>query len=233
MTWKRLWLISAVMTILLGAFHSAGTEMLKKTAGKAEEETFQEGQEENRPLAALTFDDGPSAEYTPRLLDGLKERNIKASFFLLGRNIPGNEEIVERMQEEGHLIGNHTYNHVQLSAISEAEAREEILKTNNIIYEITGNYPQYMRPPFGSWKKNLELCVEMIPVFWNIDTMDWKSQDVSSILNIVFAEAEDGGSSYERGIRICHSRSADRSVMADTAMVRLAFFCIFRYTVLY
>lgn len=96
------------------------------------------------------------------------------------------------MQEEGHLIGNHTYNHVQLSAISEAEAREEILKTNNIIYEITGNYPQYMRPPFGSWKKNLELCVEMIPVFWNIDTMDWKSQDVSSILNIVFAEAEDG-----------------------------------------
>ena len=192
MTWKRLWLISAVMTILLGAFHSAGTEMLKKTAGKAEEETFQEGQEENRPLAALTFDDGPSAEYTPRLLDGLKERNIKASFFLLGRNIPGNEEIVERMQEEGHLIGNHTYNHVQLSAISEAEAREEILKTDNIIYEITGNYPQYMRPPFGSWKKNLELCVEMIPVFWNIDTMDWKSQDVSSILNIVFAEAEDG-----------------------------------------
>ena len=192
MTWKRLWLISAVMTILLGAFHSAGTEMLKTTAGKAEEETFQEGQEENRPLAALTFDDGPSAEYTPRLLDGLKERNIKASFFLLGRNIPGNEEIVERMQEEGHLIGNHTYNHVQLSAISEAEAREEILKTNNIIYEITGNYPQYMRPPFGSWKKNLELCVEMIPVFWNIDTMDWKSQDVSSILNIVFAEAEDG-----------------------------------------
>ena len=192
MTWKRLWLISAVMTILLGAFHSAGTEMLKKTAGKAEEETFQEGQEENRPLAALTFDDGPSAEYTPRLLDGLKERNIKASFFLLGRNIPGNEEIVERMQEEGHLIGNHTYNHVQLSAISEAEAREEILKTNNIIYEITGNYPQYMRPPFGSWKKNLELCVEMIPVFWNIDTIDWKSQDVSSILNIVFAEAEDG-----------------------------------------
>lgn len=192
MTWKRLWIISAVVTILLGAFHSAGTEMLKKTAGKAEEETHQEGQEENRPLAALTFDDGPSAEYTPRLLDGLKERNIKASFFLLGRNIPGNEEIVERMQEEGHLIGNHTYNHVQLSAISEAEAREEILKTNNIIYEITGNYPQYMRPPFGSWKKNLELCVEMIPVFWNIDTMDWKSQDVSSILNIVFAEAEDG-----------------------------------------
>ena len=192
MTWKRLWLISAVMTILLGAFHSAGTEMLKKTAGKAEEETFQEGQEENRPLAGVAVDDGPSAEYTPRLLDGLKERNIKASFFLLGRNIPGNEEIVERMQEEGHLIGNHTYNHVQLSAISEAEAREEILKTNNIIYEITGNYPQYMRPPFGSWKKNLELCVEMIPVFWNIDTMDWKSQDVSSILNIVFAEAEDG-----------------------------------------
>lgn len=68
MTWKRLWLISAVMTILLGAFHSAGTEMLKKTAGKAEEETFQEGQEENRPLAALTLTTAQARNIRPGFL---------------------------------------------------------------------------------------------------------------------------------------------------------------------
>ena len=96
------------------------------------------------------------------------------------------------MQKEGHLIGNHTYNHVQLNTLSETRAREEILKTNNAIYEAAGIYPQYMRPPYGAWKKNMELCVEMIPVFWNIDTMDWKTQDVSSVLEIVFTEIKDG-----------------------------------------
>ena len=80
------------------------------------------------------------------------------------------------MHREGHLIGNHTYNHVQLDKISETRAREEILKTNNRIYEITGEYPVYMRPPYGVWKKDTEFCVEMIPVFWTIDTLDWKTQ---------------------------------------------------------
>ena len=87
------------------------------------------------PRAALTFDDGPGGSYTSRLLDGLKERNVKASFFLLGEKIEQYPELVERMQKEGHLIGNHTYHHVQLDKIGEIKAREEILKTNNLIYE--------------------------------------------------------------------------------------------------
>lgn len=186
---KKLWL--ALTVIVLISAVSAGKEKWKQAVVRTEEK-MQTKAEDNPPLAALTFDDGPSAVYTPKLLDGLKERGIKASFFLLGRNIPGNEEIVKRMQKEGHLIGNHTYNHVQLNTLSETRAREEILKTNNAIYEAAGIYPQYMRPPFGAWKKNMELCVEMIPVFWNIDTMDWKTQDVSSVLEIVFTEIKDG-----------------------------------------
>ena len=106
-------------------------------------------EDQDRPQIALTFDDGPDEKYTEKLLDGLKERGIKASFFLLGKSIEGNEHIVKRMHREGHLIGNHTYNHVQLDKISETRAREEILKTNNRIYEITGEYPVYMRPPYG------------------------------------------------------------------------------------
>lgn len=144
------------------------------------------------PRIALTFDDGPSPKYTPLLLDGLKEREVHASFFLLGKNVKENQKLVQRMQEEGHLLGNHTYNHVQLDKISETTAKQEILKTNNEIYEVTGNYPEYMRPPYGAWKKNMELCVEMFPVFWDIDTLDWKSKNVGSILKAVGEEPEDG-----------------------------------------
>ena len=100
-----------------------------------------------RPRVALTFDDGPSPKYTPVLLDGLKERNVHATFFLLGKNIKKNQKLVQRMQREGHLLGNHTYNHVQLDKISETTAKQEILRTNNEIYETAGIYPEYMRPP--------------------------------------------------------------------------------------
>ena len=144
------------------------------------------------PKVALTFDDGPDARYTGALLDGLRARKIKASFFLLGEKIEQNPELVRRMQEEGHLIGNHTYHHVQLDKLSDVKAREEILKTNNLIYETTGSYPQYMRPPFGAWKKNLEFCVEMMPVFWTIDTLDWKVQNTEQIIKTVEEKVKDG-----------------------------------------
>ena len=144
------------------------------------------------PKAALTFDDGPDARYTGALLDGLRARNIKVSFFLLGEKVEQNPDLVRRMQEEGHLVGNHTYHHVQLDKLSDAKAREEILKTNNLIYETTGTYPQYMRPPFGAWKKNLELRVEMMPVFWTIDTLDWKVQNTEQIIKTVEEKVKDG-----------------------------------------
>ena len=145
-----------------------------------------------KPMVALTFDDGPSRKYTPELLDGLKEKGIHATFFLMGKNIEGNEELVKRIQEEGHLIGNHTYNHVQLNKISSALAKQEIEKTSNEIYKITGEYPTYLRPPFGAWRKDLEFSVTMFPVFWDVDTLDWESKNVTSVLHIVENNVEDG-----------------------------------------
>lgn len=146
----------------------------------------------DHPRAALTFDDGPNAKYTPMLLDGLRERGIHATFFLMGKNIEGKEEIVEQMYKDGHLIGNHTYDHVQLNKLPNDQACQQILKTNNEIYEITGEYPMYLRPPYGAWPKNLELCVTMLPVFWDVDTLDWKSKNVQSVENIVQREVKDG-----------------------------------------
>ena len=177
------------------AVQTIGNKAARLVAGEGmlrlmEQELMEQGQA--HPEVALTFDDGPSPKYTPLLLDGLKERNVRATFFLLGKNVKENQELVQRMQAEGHLLGNHTYNHVQLNKIPETTARQEILKTNNEIYEATGKYPEYMRPPYGAWKKNMELCVEMLPVFWDIDTLDWKSQNVDAILKAAGEEPEDG-----------------------------------------
>lgn len=197
--------IVVVLLLLMGTVWSAGKEpeAVQTIGNKAARLVAGEGmlrlmeqelmeQSQAHPEVALTFDDGPSPKYTPLLLDGLKERNVRATFFLLGQNVKENQELVQRMQAEGHLLGNHTYNHVQLNKIPETTVRQEILKTNNEIYEATGKYPEYMRPPYGAWKKNMELCVEMLPVFWDIDTLDWKSQNVDAILKAAGEEPEDG-----------------------------------------
>lgn len=138
-----------------------------------------------KPRIALTFDDGPHPVFTPRLLDGLKERGVHATFFLIGKNIVGNEEIVKRMKEEGHLIGNHTYNHVQLTKISADKACEEIINTNDLICEVTGSGTEFIRPPFGSWNDNLECGIELIPILWSVDPLDWKTESASAVVNRV------------------------------------------------
>ncbi len=143
-------------------------------------------------MVALTFDDGPHAKYTEKLLDGLKERGIKATFFLIGESIEGKEELVKRMSEEGHLIGNHTYYHTQLTKVSTEKACTEIWKTNTIIYEVTGKMPEYIRPPFGEWNEELACAVEMLPVLWDIDPLDWKYQNKDRIVKHVINNVKDG-----------------------------------------
>lgn len=163
------------------------------------------------PKIALTFDDGPSTAWTPALLDGLKERGVKATFFLIGENADKNPEIVKRMAEEGHLIGNHTYHHVELTKVSENEARLELADTSAAIVRITGKEPEYMRPPFGAWQRKLEQEIQMLPVLWTIDPLDWTTENQDEIVNKVVTEAEENDiillhdcykSSIEAGLRI-------------------------------
>lgn len=178
------------------------------------------------PQVALTFDDGPDPVWTPKLLDGLKERGVPATFFLIGRKIEGQEELVQRIHDEGHLIGNHTFNHVELSKLPDKDARMEIEKTSNVIYEVTGEYPQYVRPPFGEWNEKLELEVTMLPVLWNVDPLDWRRTDVEGIVRDVEKKAEDGSiilmhdcyeTSVEAALRIADdlTRQGYRFVTAD------------------
>ena len=163
------------------------------------------------PKIALTFDDGPSTAWTPALLDGLKERGVKATFFLIGENADKNPEIVKRMAEEGHLIGNHTYHHVELTKVPENEARLELADTSAVIVRITGKEPEYMRPPFGAWQRKLEQEIQMLPVLWTIDPLDWTTENQDEIVNKVVTEAGENDiillhdcykSSIEAGLRI-------------------------------
>lgn len=134
---------------------------------------------------ALTFDDGPHPVYTPLLLDGLKERNVPATFFVTGENVTLYPELISRMSKEGHLIGNHTYYHTQLTARNGEAFLEEIEMTNEAIRKVTGEDTEYIRPPYGSWNKKYEERMNMIPVLWDIDPLDWCSSDTACIVKRV------------------------------------------------
>lgn len=150
-----------------------------------------EEEDVDTPKIAITFDDGPDPYCTERLLDGLKERGAKASFFVMGKQAEAYPELIRRMQEEGHLIGNHTYSHIQLGKNNRETFKAELVKTNELLRSITGEEPQYVRPPYGSWDKSFETELTMIPVLWTIDPMDWCSSDVNGIVRKVTEKAEE------------------------------------------
>lgn len=145
-----------------------------------------------KPKVAITFDDGPHPQYTPKLLEGLKERGVHAAFFLIGENVEQYPELVRWEFDAGHIIGNHTYHHVDLEKVPESTAEKEVKMTNDAIERITGEIPEFIRPPFGIRKKALEAKIEAIPVLWSIDPLDWNTENVNEIVNKVVTEAEDG-----------------------------------------
>src|SRR6201998_1360438 len=104
----------------------------------------------DQPYIALTFDDGPSAENTPRLLEMLKQRNIKATFFLIGQNAAANPDLVRRILADGNEIGNHSWTHPQLSKLSDDRVTGEITKTQDAIKGASGFTPTLLRPPYGA-----------------------------------------------------------------------------------
>lgn len=150
------------------------------------------GEEDVAKKIALTFDDGPHPSYTEQLLDGLKERNVVATFFVTGENAQNYPNIIRREQEEGHLIGNHTYSHIQLTSGNRETFREELVKTNEILENITGEKVSFVRPPYGSWDKSFEKELNMFPVLWNIDPLDWCSHNAECIAAKVVENAGDG-----------------------------------------
>ena len=159
---------------LWGTDNSAADQTQKKTEKKQ---------------IALTFDDGPDEIFTPMLLDGLKERNVKATFFLLGKQAEKYPDIVRRICDEGHIIGCHSYEHVNFNEISEEAACGQIRSTCSLIYDLTGVIPSFVRPPYGAWPSCLDEDFCLIPVLWNVDPLDWSTQDTALITSRVLRKA--------------------------------------------
>lgn len=178
----------------LGKDEDMGQNTLNKDAdtgaGAGTESGASAALQEKKKIA-LTFDDGPDAEYTPMLLDGLAARGVKATFFVIGREAEEQPELMERLVKEGHLIGNHTYSHVNLQNLTDSAAKKEIKKANAVIAKYTGEEPCFLRPPFGSASSKMEKEMEMIQVLWSIDTMDWSCKDEGRICSTVYREIEE------------------------------------------
>lgn len=125
---------------------------------------------------ALTFDDGPHPYLTPLILDILKEYGIRATFFLIGENAEHYPELVNRIRDEGHEIGNHTYSHVQSNKVENDCLEEELLHCESVIGGISDIRPKLFRPPCGSIDEDLgEICDALgyRVILWSIDTRDW------------------------------------------------------------
>ncbi|MCM1025392.1 MAG: polysaccharide deacetylase family protein [Roseburia sp.] len=167
-----------------------GAEEMKRYKTEAAWNSAAERTEDVRKIA-ITFDDGPHPSYTEQLLDGLKERGVPATFFVTGEHAELHPDIIERMVSENHLIGNHTYSHIQLTKKNREEFREELIRTNEILKEITGQEVLYVRPPYGSWDKSFEKELNMFPVLWTVDPLDWCSGNVSCIVERIVSKAEE------------------------------------------
>lgn len=140
---------------------------------------------------ALTFDDGPHPAYTIKVLDILAEKNITATFFVVGFRAELHPALLQKMKELNCEIGNHTYDHVDLSKSNKSVVISQIEKCSKIIYSITGEYPQIYRPPFGAIGKVNEQYVPLKKVLWTIDSCDWKTDDAEKIIQNIITAAKD------------------------------------------
>lgn len=145
---------------------------------------------------AMTFDDGPHPVNTPKLLDLLKERNIKATFFLVGERVKMHPEIVRRILAEGHEVANHTWTHPSLVSISDEKIRSEFQRTADAIWDAAQYRPHLMRPPFGATNKRIEQFIfnefGYSSIIWSVDPNDWRRPGVQVVANRLIAGAHKG-----------------------------------------
>ena len=148
------------------------------------------------PYVAMTFDDGPHPTRTAQLLDILLARNIKATFFTVGTNAGYYPELLQRMVDEGHEIGNHTQNHPNLSAMTDAEVRVELNACHAAIVAATGVAPVLLRPPYGSLTQAQRTWIPQEYgyriVFWDVDPLDWQKPGAPVVADRIVSSVWNG-----------------------------------------
>lgn len=145
----------------------------------------------NRPMVAITFDDGPG-KYTDAVLSILEKYNVRATFFVQGKNVAGYKTVMQRAVALGNEIGNHTWSHVNLARSSVSTISSQINSTNAAVYNATGVYPKLYRPPYGAYNGTVLNCIGMPAVMWSVDTLDWKTRNPAKTLESVKKNTVDG-----------------------------------------
>lgn len=145
-----------------------------------------------KKIIAFTFDDGPNNATTLKLIEGLQQYDARVTFFVLGSRVEKHRDSLIRAYETCNQIGNHTYSHLNLLKQKEKVITNEIVNTNNAIYNIIGEYPTLIRPPYGNTNKKIKSIGNMPTILWNIDTLDWKYRNSERIANEIINNAEDG-----------------------------------------
>jgi len=154
------------------------------------------------PHLALTFDDGPHGTLTPRLLDILADREVKATFYVIGSNVEAHPKIARRIVDEGHEIANHTWTHPALSKLSPERVAEELTRTHDTVLDVTGYRMSGLRPPYGDYNERVrEVAFERHgydTIMWSVDPLDWKHRNAERVSRELIAGAAPGA------VLLCH-----------------------------
>ena len=147
---------------------------------------------ENGPMIALTFDDGPYPKVTGHILDVLEKNGVCATFFVLGSRIEGHEDMLTRMEELGCEIGNHSFSHADLTRLSKADCQRELSDTDAEIRRVTGHEASVVRPPYGYYNKTVRSAAGRPLILWTVDTNDWRGKAPGEIADYVIQQAKEG-----------------------------------------
>jgi peptidoglycan/xylan/chitin deacetylase (PgdA/CDA1 family) len=140
---------------------------------------------ENKKYIALTFDDWPSKVNTPVLLDILEKNDVKVTFFVLWKNANNFSEIIKQIDEAGHEIWSHSWNHPKLTNLTEEQIKEQVEDTDEVIYNTIWKTPKFFRPPYWEHNKITDEIIDRTILLWNVDSLDWKTKNAKKNIEIV------------------------------------------------
>lgn len=169
-------------------------------------------QQEPKKKVALTFDDGPSEKYTKEILDLLDQYHVKATFFVIGSNVCRNPDLLRLEVARGHEIGNHTFTHPHLKKVDQVSLEDELQKTADAVYAISGKRLKLFRPPEGYRSEAVASATQNLgyqQVFWTIDTTDWAHNSTKNIVATIKKNVKDGSIILMHDYIVGESHTAD------------------------
>ncbi len=181
--WSWFWLILALCPLML---------LLRSHLPAAAPADAVQPIADDLKLVALTFDDGPKTRTTPGLLDGLDQRGVKATFFLIGKQVEETPDLVTRMAQSGHQLGIHTYDHVALNGLNQADFDAQVARTRQVLASLLGYDDFLLRPPYGTVDDNVKRYAGSPIILWSIDPEDWHDRSVQREVAHIVSEVEDG-----------------------------------------